>query len=443
MKKWLLLLLCAGLAWPESELAVDYRSVVRLALQENLELRSRELSSQQAEARWEIAQAQRNPTLTVNGFYVHNDLNLVRSLEPDRKFIPLAESQGLDASDLYVTAQNQMLNRSVLAIPVYTGGRLESQMHRQQHLFEASQSDLQQKRLATVLEAKGQYLTWLLSDRSLEVAERSREKARQLRDDTRARFHAGTAQGYDLMQGDLAVAQAEQRYQTARSQREQERLKLARLLHQPQDQPMRFLDRLGSSQLLDLEPDPPDDPIELAQRALQQRPELENLRQTAQAVAEEEGVAEAGRRPQLLVNLNYDLIGNTLKLRGGFALISSLLIPIYDGGAAEAKLGELRTRTLQLKREQLAQAEEVVRQVMLARWARQEAESRWLVAQATLRRAEEARRIATRRYEVGAGTALELVTQTTQVEAADYALAQADFARMQARATLHWALGDS
>jgi len=29
------------------------------------------------------------------------------------------------------------------------------------------------------------------------------------------------------------------------------------------------------------------------------------------------------------------------------------------------------------------------------------------------------------------------------VEVADYALAQADFARMQARATLHWALGDS
>jgi outer membrane protein TolC len=443
MRRWLLLLLCCRLAWSQDELAVDYHSVVQLALQENLEFRSSQLSTRQAEARWEIAQAQRNPTLTVNGFYVHNDLNLVRSLEPDRKYIPLAESQGLDASDLYVTAQNQMLNRSVLAIPIYTGGRLESQMHRQEHLFQASQCELQQKRLATVLEAKRQYLAWLLSDRSLEVAERGREKARQLRHDTRARFDVGAAQGYDLMQGDLAVAQAEQRYQTARSQREQERLKLAGLLHQPQDQPMRFLDRLGSPQLLALEPGLPDDPEELAERALQQRPELESLRQSVQAIAEEEGVAEAGRLPQLLVNLNYDLIGNTLKLRGGFALISSLLIPIYDGGAAEAKLGELRTRTLQLKREQLAQAEEVVKEVMLARWASQEAESRWLVAQATLRRAEEARRIAEKRYQVGAGTALELVTQTTLLEGADYALAQADFARVQARATLHWALGDS
>ena len=80
---------------------------------------------------------------------------------------------------------------------------------------------------------------------------------------------------------------------------------------------------------------------------------------------------------------------------------------------------------------------------MLARRASQEAESRWLVAQATLRRAEEARRIAEKRYQVGAGTALELVTQTTLLEGADYALAQADFARVQARATLHWALGDS
>jgi len=434
---WMLLLTTVAAG---QELALDYHSVVQMALSDNLPLQAARLRTDQAEARWEVAQAQRNPTLTVNGFYVHNDLNLVRSLEPDRKYIPLAESQGLDASDLYVTAQNQMLNRSVLAIPVYSGGRLENQMHRQQHLFEASQSELDVTRRATALEAKQQYLRWLLADRSLEVAERGRELSAQLEKDTRSRFRSGTAQGYDLMQGELAVAQALDRYKRAESNREEERLKLARLLHQPQSQGLRFLDRLGSNQLLAEEPPLAGSLQQLAGQALNQRPELEQLRRVIQANLDEEGLAWAGQNPQLLVNLNYDLIGNTLKLRGGFALISSLMVPIYDGGLSATRAREVQLHRLQLKHDQLAQAEEIVKQVVQAQWSVGEAESRWQVAQSTLHRAQEALRIAQKRYQVGAGTALELVTQTAALEAADYTIALADFSRMQARAQLRWAV---
>ena len=75
-----------------------------------------------------------------------------------------------------------------------------------------------------------------------------------------------------------------------------------------------------------------------------------------------------------------------------------------------------------------------------AQWSVGEAESRWQVAQSTLHRAQEALRIAQKRYQVGAGTALELVTQTAALEAADYTIALADFSRMQARAQLRWAV---
>ena len=437
----LFLILILANAASAQELALDYHTVVQLALGGNLPLQVARLRTDQAEARWEVAQAQGNPTLTVNGFYVHNDLNLVRSLEPDRKFIPLAESKGLDASDLYVTAQNQMLNRSVLAIPIYTGGRLENQMHRQQHLFEASQSELEITRRSTALQAKEQYLRWLLADRSLEVAERGRDLAAQLDSDTRARFRSGTAQGYDLMQGELAVARALDHFKQAESNRENERLKLARLLHQPQAQGLRFMDRLGSPQLLAEEPPLSGSAQQLAQQALNQRPELEQWRRTILANLDEEGVAWAGQNPQLLLNLNYDLIGNTLKLRGGFALISSLLVPIYDGGVSASHAQEIQLHRLQLKHEQLAQAEEIVKQVVQAQWAVGEAESRWQVAHSTLSRAQEALRIAQKRYQVGAGTALELVTQTASLESADYAIALADYARVRARAQLRWAVG--
>ncbi|MBS2036451.1 TolC family protein [bacterium] len=437
----LLFVLILTTAASAQELALDYRSVVQLALEGNLPLQMARLRTDQAEARWEVARAQGNPTLTVNGFYVHNDLNLVRSLEPDRKFIPLADSKGLDASDLYVTAQNQMLNRSVLTIPIFTGGRLENQMHRQQHLFEASQGELEIGRRSTALQAKEQYLRWLLADRSLEVAERGRELAAQLDRDTRARFRSGTAQGYDLMQGELAVAGAQDRYKQAETHRDEERLKLARLLHQPQAQGLRFMDRLGSPQLLAEEPPLGGSAQELAQKALNQRPELEQWRRTILANLDEEGVARAGHNPQLLLNLNYDLIGNTLKLRGGFALISSLLIPIYDGGVSASHTQEVQLHRLQLKHEQLAQAEEIVKQVVQALWALEEAESRWLVAHSAMDRAQEALRIAQKRYQVGAGTALELVTQAASLESADYSIALADYARMQARAQLRWAVG--
>ncbi|ODT74527.1 hypothetical protein ABS71_05580, partial [bacterium SCN 62-11] len=371
----------------------------------------------------------------------HNDLNLVRSLEPDRTHIPQAEAQGLDASDLYVTGQNQMLNRTVLAVPIYTGGRLESQMHRQRHLFQASQCQLETRRQATILEAKRQYLSWLLAERSQEVAVRNQEQARQLESDTCARFQTGAATGYDLMQGQLAVAQAADRLKVAETARESERLKLARLLHQPLEQAMRPLDRLGSRNLLAGEPVLDEDPQQLAAQALQQRPELEQLRHTIESSLDDEGVARSGKLPQLIVNLNYDLIGNTLKLRGGFALIASLYVPIFDGGMAEARGHEAQLHRLQLKHQEMAQAEEIVKQVMQAHWSLEEAESRWRVADSALRRTQEALRIAHKRYDVGAGTTLELVTQTAALERADYSLAQADYQRMQSRAQLRWAVG--
>lgn len=437
------LLLAAASAEPSGELALDYGSVVQLALEQNLGLRSAGLETSQAEARWEAAQAQRNPTFTVNGFYVHNDANIVRALEPDRKLIPVARSLGYgDVADLYVTGQNQMLNRSVLAIPIYAGGRLQNQSERQRFLFQASQSELERQRQATALEAKQRYLNWLLSDRGVEVAERSLGKARQLQADTQTRWRSGTAQGYDLMQGDLAVAQAQDRLKAAQAQAQRDRLELARLLHLPQDHPMRCLDRLGSSQLLEREPLQRIEPEELSRRALLQRPELEALRQRIEAVLADQGVAAAGLLPQLTVNLNYDLIGNPLTLRGGFALISSLQIPLYDGGLTQAREHELTTREIQLKREELARAQEILLEVFQARWSQQEADSRWEVAQAARARSLEALRIARKRFQVGAGTTLELVAQTTQLEVAEYAVAQADYQRMEARARLRWALGD-
>ncbi|MFN8609419.1 MAG: TolC family protein [Vulcanimicrobiota bacterium] len=435
MTHYLIALLLAG------ELALDYPGVVKMALSNNLTYQSARLQTDQAEARAEIAEAQRNPTVTLNGFYVHNDLNLVRSLEPDRRHIPEAEARGLDASDLYVTGQNQMLNRTVLVLPIYTGGKLESQMHRQRHLYEASQSQLEVRRQATVLEAKQQYLAWLLADRSLEVAVRSQAQANQLEADTSARFHSGAATGYDLMQGQLAVARAADRRKAAETLLEDQRLQLARLLHVPQDQSLRSLDRLGSRHLLADEPVLSEDPRQLAGQALQQRPELEQLRRSIESTLDDEGVARSGKLPQLIVNLNYDLIGNTLKLRGGVALIASLYLPIFDGGMAEARSHEARLHRLQLKHEEMAQAEEIVKQVMQASLSLEEAESRWRVAESALRRTQEALRIAQRRYEVGAGTTLELVTQTAAQERADYSLAQADFQRMQARAQLRWAVG--
>ncbi|MBS2036452.1 TolC family protein [bacterium] len=421
--------------------ALRYSEVGPLALDRNQRLLARSLEPAQAQARADQAEAARNPTLTNNFFYVHQDRNLVQQNLPNTRYVLLASGYNLAQATLYTLGQNQMLNRTSLFIPIYTGGRLESNMHLQERLTEAARHDLRRERQLTAFAAKQQYLQVLLAQENRRVADKLLARAQGIQALASSRLNAGVANQLELLQADVSLANAQDAEVKTQASWQQAQSDLAVQLDLPVLSEFEPREDLKSADLLTQEPLPPGVLKDWLSLSLKQRPELEAYRQRLLANVEEANVARADLLPQLGLAINYDVIGAPSRLGGGPSLIATLSIPLYDGGVANAKLKEIDLHRLQLKAEELHEIEGVELEVRQAALKIEEADQRLETATRAQKKAGEALRIAELRYQVGAGTSLEVVEAQAALGNADFELADAHFRQVLARAQLNLALG--
>lgn len=420
---------------------LTYQSIVPLAVTRNLRLLSTQLQVPIARAQYDQAVAARNPTLANNFFYIHQDRNLVQQNLPNTRYVLLASGYTLTQSSLYPLGQNQMLNRTTLVVPIYTGGRLESSMHLQEALVEAAKFGVDRARQSIAFEAKRQYLLTLLAAENVAVSHKIVEQASEIRSFAQSRLNAGVGTKLDVLQAGVALANAQDAVVKTRASLDKAKADLAAVVDLPLLTEFAFKDSLSSDDLLDKEPTPGKELGQLARMALGKRPELGELRQQLVANQERVHVAQADERPQLSLALNYDVIGNPAHLAGGPSLIVTLSIPIYDGGVSDARVKEFDIRDLQLKNEELRLIQDITVEVRNASLEVEEADSRLESARVAQKRAAEALRIATLRYQIGAGTSLEMVTAQTILANAEFALAEAHYRQLIARATLNFAVG--
>lgn len=422
-----------------SEIGLDYEGAARAAVRQNPGLQVSRWEVQAAQARYNQARAQRLPKLNSYASYRQKAPDVVEGLLPDTRFVKEAQKAGFNASDLYVTGQNQMFNRATLYIPVYTGGQLESQMHVQAALTEVEKFGLERARQLTAFQAKHGVLDVLLAQENVRVAEQSEAQAKETVRYARQRLAAGVANKYDVMQSEVALEQAEDGITITRTSLEKARAALANLLNLPTLTPFRLKDTLA--ELTQAEKAAGQNPEELIKTALAQRPELEQVKARLNAAHENRNVAAAGLLPKFLININNDFIGNTLALRGGLSEVTSLLIPILDGGLTHARKQEYDVLAQQIGIDGLRQAQTVSLEVLRALFDNLDSDARLKAAETAEASAREAVRIASLRFQVGAGTSLELVSAQTALSNAAYNLADAHYRQILARATLQLALG--
>ena len=420
---------------------LSYRSLVPLAILRNLSLQASQLEVPLAQAEWHEAEAARNPTLTNGFFYVHQDKSLVLQNLPNTRFVLLAAGFTLTQSTLYPLGENELLNRTTLFIPIYTGGRLESTIHLRKALVEAAQHGEERTRQQLAFLAKQQFLATLLARENLRVAGQILARAEEIESYGQAHLKTGTGTRLDVLQAQVAVANAHDAVTRTQSSLRKAETDLAATLDLPLLTDFQLLDDLSNSSLLKQEPLPGGDLLSRVQYALERRPELQRLRSEQAANRERENVARADELPQLGLNLNYDLIGNPANLNSGPSLAAVLTIPLWDGGVGEARIRQVKIRDLQLKTDEVKLIQDIGVEVRQASLQLEEAESRLGTMEAARNGAAETLRISTLRYQVGAGTSLELVSAQTVLANAEFALADARYRVIEARAQLNYALG--
>ncbi len=319
-------------------------------------------------------------------------------------------------------------------VPLYTGGRIESQVALARASLKGAEAALERSRQQLVFDVKVAYYHLLLGFGGVEVASRTVAAAEENLRVAKARVAAGASPKFDEVQAEANLAGARQGLIRARNSV--------------------ALSRHGLNALMGLALDTAIAPREamtvvpirseaagLIRRALEARPELAEHKARLAAAEAAMELARAGSRPtvSLAAGPNY---GNTAgALATGWAVTLAATLTLFDAGTTAQRIKEAEARIEQLKaaEAQLRQGIELeVRSALLNFGsAREELDA----AQKTIEQAEEGLRIANVRFAAGVSTNLEVVTAAAILSQAHAGWMQALFGVNLARAQLERAVG--
>jgi len=257
------------------------------------------------------------------------------------------------------------------------------------------------------------YLAAVRADADVESAQANVTLSQAVLTQAENQKKAGTGTGIEITRARVQLANDQQRLLVAENARRSAHLQLLRAMNFPLDVELVLTDRLGYV---------PVDSVTLEQaraQALAGRPDLKAQQERELSAQLSSSAARLERLPSLAVFGDYGSIGpgfdNALPTRT-YGL--TLRIPIYNGGAREARRAEAasayraeRVRTGDLK-------EQIELDVRLALDALHSAEAEVKVAMEGLTLSENELAQARRRYESGVAYSLEVTDAQTRLERA-------------------------
>ncbi len=409
---------------------LSFAEAAVLALQQNVGLRAAALDVAVAEAQLAQARAARSFQLALTGSYTYLQQPGQTLSFPN----PFAPAPPTLTVQLPPPEASQVLLRLSAQYPLYTGGRLEAQVALAEANLRGARAALERTKQQVVFQVQQAYLQLLVARENEAASRRAVAAAEESVRVARARLAAGVAAPFDVLQAEVSLASAQQALARAQAQVGNAQSALAALVNLPLDVSIEPTDTLRVQAV-------EGSLAEFVQRALRQRPELEELRARAEATRASIELARSGGRPNVALAAQYDWAGPTSHVVGSWSVTLAVTLSLHDGGITQQRVreAELRLQQLQLLEAQTRQRVEL--EVRQAWWSLQQAGPELAAAERGVEQAREALRIARVRFEAGVGTSLELVSAQAQLAQAELALAAARFNHNLARLQLLLAAG--
>lgn len=405
---------------------LSFADLATTVMQNNLQLRAAALDVAVAEAQLAQARTGRLPQVSVSGSYTRAQERAGQTISFPNPFgpSPPTVSFTLPAPDPNIYAA-----RLALQFPLYTGGRIESQIALAEANLRGARAAFARSQRQILFGAQQLYLQALLGQESVTAAQRALNQANESLRVANARVSTGAAPQFEALQAQVAVANAEQEVVRARTSVAAAQTGLSAALNQAQD---------GSLELTEtLEPRPvPGTVQEAIARGLRDRPELAELQSRIAAARASIDLAASGGRPNVTASAGYDAGnngGNSPNVGGGWSIMLGVTLALYDGGITRERIREAQLRVEQLKVLDAQTRQQVELEVRQAWLALQQAAGELLAATKAVEQGREAARLAAVRYQAGVGTQLELLSAQTSLAQAELGLASARFNQNLAR----------
>jgi len=413
---------------------LTFAELASTVMQNNLQLRAAALDVAVAEAQLAQARAGRQPQVVVSGAYTRVQQQAGQTISFPNPFGPTPPviSFTLPAPDPNIYAA-----RLALQYPLYTGGRLESQIALAEANLRGARAVFARAQQQILFSAQQSYLQALLGQESVTAAQRALVQANESLRVANARVSAGAAPQFDVLQAQVAVANAEQGVIRARTSVAAAQTGLNATLGLSQDTPLELADTLEPRAV-------PGTMQDAIARGLRDRPELAEVASRMAAAQAGMELAASGGRPNVIVGAGYDVgnaNGTATSISGAWSATLGVTLSLYDGGITRERIREARLRLEQLKVFDAQIRQQVELEVRQAWLALDQAAGELAAATKAVEQGREAARLAGVRYQAGVGTQLELLSAQALLSQAELALASARFSQNLARIRVILAAG--
>ncbi len=414
-------------AEPETAPAIDgpltISRAVELALEHSPEVRLAAQQYARASGSLRSARGATGPSLGITGTYIRYDKVEEAEIAPGQK-IKIGQ---IDARRATATLRQ----------PIDISGILGAAVEAADYQRVAAEMDLISARYDVALAVQSAYLGVL---RARDAREVSREAVLSLKaylDLAKARFEAGTAAQFDVLRAQTELAAAEQRLISAENAVRLAEVGLASVMG------VRLPPALELQAPPDVRSEAPE-AEDAVEAALKNRTELASAEAVIRAAERGVHIARAGLRPGLQVSANYNYNGNTTIFQPRTFTADAVVavsIPIFDNGVTRGKVEEAEAGVEAARARKERVALNVRQEVEQAVSSVENARKRLEVAEATLREASEAFRLAKVRYESGVGLLVETTDAQVAYTAAQTNVVSAKYDLYLAQVQLARALG--
>lgn len=383
-------LFLAGL--PPAVSAENLDDAWRAALSANHRLAAQSESTAAAERQLDSARATRLPTLSIDASYyaldnapsVRNSMSSVGLPLPGSVTLPIADDHG-------------WVGQAGITQPLYTSGKISNGIRAAEAGLDAARADEGRERLDVKLSVAEAYLDVLRADAAQEVARQYVDSLEHHRRDVQALLDKGLVARADLLQVDVALADARQRRIQADNRVSLSRAAYNRLLDRPLQQPVSLQD-------MDL-PRPQRSLLEWQRDAALKRDELQQLDATRRALTAQAKSQRGDAGPQVGLFAKHLYVQNPYLVNEHINAVGvAVSWTLFDGGLVRNRAAASErqaARAADLK----ADAESAIALQVQQAWSLEiEADARRGVAQSGVALADESLAIQRDRYANGLAT---------------------------------------
>jgi len=407
-------------------------------------------------------QAQALPQVTVSSSFTQDDKKLLtsgggsstsssasggESTTTSGTSSSMGSSSGPSASSANPTTQSWNVTVTASQL-IYSGGQVTAAIHIAKYTQDATIYSLRDIVDTTISDVRKEFYAVLLDRAIISVQEQNIKLLESELTDQQNRFEAGTVPQFNVLQAEVALANARPQLIQARNDYDVAELNLARTLGinvsgldgaMPPINPIGILTTAEKPETLE----------QAMQVAQERRPFLKEQREQILIQLENIKVALAGYQPTLRAEAGYEVRNNSAfksleKTVNGWFYGLSGQWDVWDGGATYGRTKQAKAQLQEAK----VNYDDAVRQVEVeveqALDSVQEAQDTIVSQNKAIEEAQEALRLAQERLKAGAGTQLDVLTaevsllqsRTTLVQAQyNYNIAMAEYDRVTAANT--------